>query len=153
MKLILTLILFALVTGVQAEPLTISGPSWTWANYDGCTAREYECVICGKTLFEYQKAREGWATSGMILAVGTCEHDEGKTLSIPWSIKVCRDCYDKYLPEIKVYQEKLEAWVKVTREHARGERLINEEKRRVQKLRDVQQEVDRLQRRLKELQK
>jgi hypothetical protein len=43
--------------------------------------------------------------------------------------------------------EKVKAW----KADSVKERLINEEKRRVQKLKDVQQEVDRLQQRLKEL--
>jgi hypothetical protein len=149
---VLTLVLFCFVVKVQAESFFGINPGiGSTFNYQtpNCTAHEYECSICGKTLFEHREIR--WNSSGMMLSVGSCERDDGKTLTIPWSIKVCQDCYDKYRPEIKVYQEKLEAWIKVTREHQRSERLINEEKRRVQKLKDVQQEVDRLQQRLKEL--
>jgi hypothetical protein len=160
MKLILTLILCALVTGVQAEiyevtPRSIinsisgTGTSSLYT-YPGCTSHEYECTICGKTLFEHKETRSGWS-SWSTLSVSSCERDDGKTLTIPWSIKVCQDCYDKYLPSIKKITKEMEELTKAMRQDAVKERLINEEKRRVQKLKDVQIEVDRLQQRLKEL--
>jgi hypothetical protein len=151
-------LILSLVTGVQAEVFysdTRGNTMWlgssTLNTYPGCTAHEYECTICGKTLFEHRESRSGW--SSYTLSVGSCERDDGKTLTIPWSIKVCRDCYDKYIGIVKVMNETMNEKVKAWKADSVKERLINEEKRRVQKLKDVQQEVDRLQQRLKELQR
>jgi hypothetical protein len=159
MKLILTLILCALVTGVQAQVLMLNADhishnltqttgTWPWLDPIQCTAHEYECAICGKTLFEHREQR---SSGPSMMLYPSCPSNEGKTLTIPWSIKVCQDCYDKYLPSIKKITKEMEELTKAMRQDAVKERLINEEKRRVQKLKDVQQEVDRLQQRLKEL--
>jgi hypothetical protein len=148
-------LILSLVTGVQAEVFysdTRGNTMWlgssTLNTYPGCTAHEYECTICGKTLVEHRGSR--WSTSGMMY-VGSCESDDGETLTIPWSIKVCRDCYEKYLPQMKRIDNGMKELTQEWKATAVKERLINEEKRRVQKLKDVQQEVDRLQQRLKEL--
>ncbi len=147
------IILCALVTGVQAQVLhPIGDNSLSMITMPGCTAYEYECAICGKTLVEHREDRTS-LSGRMMMSWGTCAGDEGKTLTIPWSIRVCRDCYDKYLPEVKLLNDVANKITKEWKEKAINERLINEEKRRVQKLKDVQREVEQLQKRIKELQK
>ena len=114
--------------------------------------KKVQCSICGKELEEWHENSLYSEDSMFYVPISGCWNPAPAIKSLDFDLILCSDCYAKYYPEIKKQMEDLlNEWLKQKQAENTDLRKANIEEIKNKKLKNIDEEIQWLQRQREEI--